>query len=890
MADNIKEVEEYVSARDWRVRENANLKYSFSSLFLKLAGEDVSEYCLKKIYPRKIAQAHTNGDFHIHNLYMGIVGYCAGWSIKDVLLMGFNGIQGNVESSMPKHFSTALLQLTNFIGTLQNEWAGAQAFNSLDTLLAPFVRKDKLDYKEIKQQMQQFVYNLNISSRWGGQCVSEDTETLTDNGWKKYNEIDKKDKIATFNINNGKIEFLKPSRVLAYNYEGELISLKNRTQNQIVTPNHKVVRKKFNSNKFEFIKAKDISFKTSILIPLASETTSKQKINENMLKLCAWLVSEGSFSDKRICIYQSEKNTQNCEEIRYCLKNIGYSWYETSRISGFSKNKHIRFRISYPDSRKIRKFINKKSIPRIIKTLSAEQIRLFLDTYIKGDGNREKGGRIRIYTKDPSIRDDIQELCAISNYGSTVYMRGNGVFVINIIRNPIASITKISKVKYKGKVWCPTTKNCTFVARRDGKVFITGNTPFTNITFDLKVPEDLKEENVIYDGKVQQETYGEYQEEIDLINRAFFETMIAGDMHQRIFTFPIPTYNLTKDFDWSSANAELLFEMAAKYGVPYFQNFIKSDLNPRDIRAMCCRLQLNLKELHRRIGGFFGYADKTGSVGVVTINMPRLGYVSKNEMEFFERLGDLMDLAKQSLEIKRKIVQNNIDNGLLPFSKRYLGSLNWHFSTIGLIGMNEACLNFLGKSIATPEGKAFAVEALKFMRKKIKDFQKETGQIYNLEATPAEGASHRLARIDKKKYPRIITAGRKIPYYTNSTHLPVGFTDNIFDALKHQEELQVMYTGGTIFHGFLGERIDAEACRTLAKKIAENFKIPYFTITPTFSVCMNHGYLKGEHFKCPVCKKQAEVYSRIVGYFRPVQNWHIGKQEEFRQRKEYKYT
>lgn len=584
MADNIKEVEEYISEADWRVRENANLGYSFSSLFMKLAGEDVSEYCLKKVYPRKIAQTHINSDFHIHNLYMGIVGYCAGWSIKDILLWGFNGVPGKIESSPPKHFSTALLQLANFIGTLQNEWAGAQAFNSLDTMLAPFVRKDKLNYKEIKQQMQQFVYNLNISSRWGSQ------------------------------------------------------------------------------------------------------------------------------------------------------------------------------------------------------------------------------------------------------------------------------------------------------------------TPFTNITFDLKVPEDLENENIIYGGKVMEETYGEYQEEIDLINKAFLETMIAGDMHQRIFTFPIPTYNLTKDFDWSSENSGLLFEMAAKYGVPYFQNFIKSDLNPRHIRAMCCRLQLNLEELYRRVGGFFGFADKIGSIGVVTINMPRIGYTSKNETQFFEKLEGLMDLAKQSLEIKRKVVQKNIDNGLLPFTKRYLGSLKWHFSTIGLIGMNEACLNFLGKGIATKGGKDFSLRVLEFMKKKIKEFQKETGQIYNLEATPAEGTSFVFAKADKKKYPKIITAGKKVPYYTNSTHLPVGHTENIFDALEHQEALQILYTGGTIFHGFLGERIDAEACRVLVKKIAENFRIPYFTITPTFSICMNHGYLKGEHFKCPVCKKQAEVYSRIVGYYRPVQNWHIGKQEEFRQRKEYQYA
>ena len=583
MGEKEKTVQNYIDKAIWEINENANLDYSFSSVFFRLAGDSITNYVLTKIYPKKIAKAHIDGDFHLHNLYMGIVGYCAGWSIRDILLDGFNGVPGKIESSPPKHFSTALLQLSNFVGTLQNEWAGAQAFNSLDTLLAPFVRKDKLDYKQVKQHMQQFIYNLNISSRWGGQ------------------------------------------------------------------------------------------------------------------------------------------------------------------------------------------------------------------------------------------------------------------------------------------------------------------TPFTNITFDIKVPEDLKDEYVIMDGKMQTQTYSDYEKEMDMINKAFMEAMLEGDMHQRIFTFPIPTYSLTKDFDWDSDVSKSLFAMTAKYGIPYFQNFIKSDLDPRHIRAMCCRLLLDLRQFYRRVGGFFGYADKTGSVGVVTINMPRLGYTSKDETGFFEKLEDIMELAKDSLEIKRKIVTQNINKGLLPFTKRYLGSLKWHFSTIGLIGMNEACLNFLGKNIASKEGKAFAIKTLKFMRDKLLEFQKKTGNIYNLEATPAEGTSYTLVLLDKKKYPKIVTAGKKIPYYTNSTFLPVNFTDDIFEALDHQEELQVQYTGGTIFHGFIGERInDPETCKILVKRIAENFRIPYFTITPTFSVCSNHGYIVGEFTKCPQCGKSTEVYSRIVGYYRPVQNWHPGKKEEFRQRKVYR--
>jgi len=578
-----KTVEDFLSEADWRLKENSNLDLSFASIFFRLAGEAMAKYTLLKVYPEEISRAHMEGDFHIHNLYMGIVGYCAGWAVQDILMEGFNGVPAKTESSPPKHLSTALLQIANFAGTLQNEWAGAQAYNSLDTYLAPYVRVDGLDYGRVKQEIQQFIYNLNISSRWGGQ------------------------------------------------------------------------------------------------------------------------------------------------------------------------------------------------------------------------------------------------------------------------------------------------------------------TPFTNVTFDLKVPEDLRDKPAIYAGRLLDDTYADYQGEMDMINRAFAEVMAEGDMRSRVFTFPIPTFNITKDFDWDSEVADSLFKMTAKYGNPYFQNFINSDLDPREIRAMCCRLRLNLRDLYRRVGGFFGFADKTGSVGVVTINMPRIGYLAKDESEFFERLENLMVLAKDSLEIKRRAVLENMDRGLLPFTRRYLGTLRWHFSTIGLIGMNEACLNFLGTSIATRDGKDFAVKVLKFMRAKTLEFQEETGNIYNLEATPAEGTSHSLARIDKEKYPDIITAGERVPYYTNSTHLPVNYTDDLFEALRHQDELQVLYTGGTVFHAFLGERVtDAEACKLLVRRIAENFRLPYYTVTPTFSVCADHGYLSGEQFRCPQCGRQTEVYSRVVGYFRPVQNWNEGKQEEYRQRLEYK--
>ncbi len=572
-------VDTYISQSDWRVKENANAGYSLSGLLWHATGTVMAYYALNYIYPREVAKAHIEGDFHLHDLCMSLAGYCAGWSLRKLLLEGFNGVPGKVESKPPKHLRSALGQMVNFIGTLQNEWAGAQAFSSFDTYLAPFVYYDRLNYKEVKQAIQEFVFGVNASSRWGGQ------------------------------------------------------------------------------------------------------------------------------------------------------------------------------------------------------------------------------------------------------------------------------------------------------------------TPFSNITLDWMVPEDLKDQNVIVGGELKPETYEDFQDEMDMINRAFIEVMTEGDAKGRVFTFPIPTYNITKDFDWNSENASILFDMTAKYGLPYFQNFINSDLSPSDVRAMCCRLQLNLAELKKKTGGLFGFGESTGSIGVVTINMPRIGYLSKDDDEFFERLERLMYLAKVALEVKRKLVERNMNNGLLPYTKRYLGTLDFHFSTIGLVGMNEACLNFLGVDIGDKEGHRFALKVLDFMLDIIKEYQVETGHLYNLEATPAEGASYRLARIDKKKYPKIITAGEKVPYYTNSTQLPVNYTDDLFWALKHQEPLQCKYTGGTVFHIFLGEALeDGEEVKLLIRRIAERFRIPYYTITPTFSICPNHGYLKGKFSKCPSCGARTEIYSRVVGYLRPVQDWNAGKQEEFRQR------
>jgi ribonucleoside-triphosphate reductase len=575
-------IRDYIGDHDWKIRENSNEgTMSFSGLNARISGEVLSHFALNQIYTDRVKRAHQEGDFHLHDLSYPIVGYCAGWSLENLLLKGFGHVPNQVHSAPAKHLETATLHMVNYIGTMQGEFAGAQAFSSVDTLLAPFVRADRLDEGRVKQDIQKLVYGLNVPSRWGWQ------------------------------------------------------------------------------------------------------------------------------------------------------------------------------------------------------------------------------------------------------------------------------------------------------------------TPFSNLTFDWVVPPDLAGKRAIVGGREMDYTYGDLQPEMDVINRVFLELMIEGDHQGRVFTFPIPTYNLTADFGWDTPNARLLFEATAKYGIPYFQNYVGTNMNPGDIRAMCCRLNLDQRELLRRPGNIWGPGDSTGSIGVVTVNFNRIGYISKTVEEFKARLRELMDMAKESLEAKREIVVNMLAKNIMPYTKVYLGHFANHFSTIGVCGMHEACLNFLGKGIGTPEGRAFAIEILSYMRTVLKEYQDETGNLYNLEATPAESTSYRLARLDREKFPRIAVSGtEKHPYLTNSTQLNVDATRDVFEALKHQEEIQALYTGGTIFHAFLPEAIDWETCRKLVRKVSRT-RIPYFSITPTFSVCESHGYLKGQHPTCPDCGTTTEVYSRIVGYLRPVRTWNDGKQQEFKDRTPY---
>ena len=579
-------VNSYVKVDDWRVKENSTVTYSVGGLILSNSGAVTANYWLSEIYDTEIAEAHRNADIHIHDLSM-LTGYCAGWSLKQLIKEGLGGIEGKITSSPAKHLSVLCNQMVNFLGIMQNEWAGAQAFSSFDTYLAPFVKTDNLSYPEVKKCVESFIYGVNTPSRWGTQA------------------------------------------------------------------------------------------------------------------------------------------------------------------------------------------------------------------------------------------------------------------------------------------------------------------PFSNITLDWTVPNDLAELPAIVGGEEMPFKYKDCKKEMDMVNKAFIETMIEGDANGRGFQYPIPTYSITRDFDWSDTeNNKLLFEMTSKYGTPYFSNYINSDMEPSDVRSMCCRLRLDLRELRKKTGGFFGSGESTGSVGVVTINMPRIAYLAEDEEDFFRRLDHMMDISARSLKIKRDVITKLLDEGLYPYTRRYLGSFENHFSTIGLLGMNEAGLNarWLKCDMSDERTQEFSKRVLNHMRERLKDYQEEYGDLYNLEATPAESTSYRLAKHDRKRWPDIKTAGNEgdTPYYTNSSHLPVDYTADIFDALDIQDELQTLYTSGTVFHAFLGEKLpDWKAAAALVRKIAQNYRLPYYTLSPTYSVCKDHGYLSGEHFICPKCGKKAEVYSRITGYYRPVQNWNDGKSQEYKNRTVY---
>jgi len=1314
--ESLEMVDKYIKELDWQIKENANMAYSLQGLNYYGVSAITKKYWLNKVYTQPIRDVMLSGDMHIHDLD-NLSTYCCGWDLYDLLLRGFGGVSGKIESKPAKHFRTALGQLVNFFYTLQGESAGAQAISSFDTLLAPFIRYDNLDYHRVKQAVQEFLFNMAIPTRVGFQCLSEDTEILTPAGWKSHKEVKEKDSIYTFNVKSGELEEKTVDTVFAREYKGKMYNLRNRSQNQLISPRHRVVRQVFNADKYILEPIEDIlNLKSPVSIPVSCKNTNPDiDVSDEQLQLMAWTLSEGTIEkdgSHRVSIYQSlAANQENYQEIVGLLDGFDFD-YSSRLQTGLGTCNCLR--LSPTSSKVLHQWFGetRKVFPQFLFRLSHRQARLFLETYIRGDGWKEKYRKRITVTNEESLKA-LEAISVLAGYNFSVKERKpQGIskkiqHIITLTEAKHDYIQEIKAVDYQGIIWSVHTTNETVIAKRGGQVFVTGNTPFTNITLDITPPSTLAKQPVIIGGKPQNETYADFQPEMDMIVRAFYEGLMEGDAKGRPFTFPISTVNITPDFDWESKTLEPLWEATAKYGVNYFSNFINSEMKPEDARSMCldakeevlvrnsrkikrisikevadkykdssfdkegwaeckkegglealslsprtlklewspvkrflrvvdsktteiitadgkmatfslkhpvpiytqegikmkfakdvergdylmelrkagdqilsqehqaiediilnedlakilgyfvadgnylfenrkgfthfgqprglqftfktgdeenikgirslikkafqleckekqdlrynayylyvynstlarklynagfkkygrlpqsifnspqnviknfleyhfkgdgyerrkeihlndlelsrdlvflyslvgqpvtyrprkksqtiylqhakskkkkgnnnintpilskrlpgwlavstykvpglrksrtvgfdtlekydaftaeglklrdsdvyltrvktvktkhykqlkefydleleknhlfvhslgqisfncCRLKLDNRELIRRGGGLFGSQPLTGSIGVVTINLPRIGYLSKTKKDFFDNLERIMDLAKDSLEIKRKALENFMEKGLYPYSKHYLSGIKkmrgsyWgnHFSTIGILGMNEALLNFLEENIGSAQGRKFALEVLDFMREKLIKYQEETGNLYNLEATPAEGASYRLALKDKEKYPEIITAGSKeVPFYTNSAQLPVNYTDDIFEALKLQDEIQCKYTGGTVQHIFLGERIsDVEMAKSLVKKVFENFKLPYISLTPTFSICPTHGYISGEHFLCPQCtiEQPCEVYSRIVGYLRPVQQWHVGKKEEFKTRKMYK--
>ncbi len=909
-------VDDYLEKLDWEVKENANMAYSLQGLNHYVSTHVMKRYWREKVYPKEIRQASESGDFHLHNLDT-LGPYCMGWDLYDFLLKGFRGVKGKVESKPPKHFGSALGQIVNFLYTMQGECAGAVAFSNFDTLLAPFIRYDGLSYPQVKQALQEFMFNMAVPTRVGFQCMSEDTEILTENGWAKYNEVKEGSVIATFNTESQALQYLPVRKMFVREYKGKMYNLKNRISDQLISPEHRIVRKKFNTNNYtlETIETA-MKLKTDLLVPIGSygNVSGESEYDQDLIMFLAWVISEGSIDKNgrgvgRISIYQSEKvNKVKYDEIISLCNSLKFEYSITTQKGLGEECNVIRFDsesskkiLGYFDSDKYQGI---KFIPDFILNSDTETARIFIETYIKGDGHEG----CKIVTTSEEIRDDLMHLISNAGYGCTMHKRNlfseiskKDQYIIRIIRHKDTYITNITEVDYNGTIWCPNTKNETVIARRNGKVFITGNCPFTNITLDIKPGAAFSDEAIIIGGKLQEETYSEFEEEMKIFNKALYQCILEGDASGRPFTFPIPTINITKDFDWDSKDLDLVWEATAKYGINYFANYINSEMDPKDVRSMCCRLRLNLKELNNRGGGgLFGAGALTGSIGVVTINLPKIGHLSKTRKEYFQRLQRAMDLAKSSLEIKRKILESFISKGLYPYSKFYLAGVKKgkgsyfanHFSTIGLIGMNESLLNFLGDDIGARRGKKFALEVMDYMREQLVKYQEDTQHIYNLEATPGEGTSYRFGRNDKKAMPEIITAGTKqVPYYTNSSLLPVNYSDDIFEVLKLQDELQCKYTGGTVLHIYTGEKLtDIESIKDLVKKIFTKFELPYISITPTFSICPVHGYIAGEHKNCPQCviEQPCEVYSRVVGYLRPVSQWNEGKQKEHEERKAFK--
>ncbi|MDD3915359.1 MAG: ribonucleoside triphosphate reductase [Bacteroidales bacterium] len=884
---------------DWRVTENSNAHYSYGALNRYISGKVSALYWLNKVYPQCIAEQHVNGFMHIHDLSSLSI-YCSGYSIRDIAEKGIRGISNIPTSAPPKHFMSLLNQIANITTIYQNEISGAVAFSSFDTLCAPFVKEDKLTYQEVKQYIQNFIYSINSNSRGG--CVPITTELLTKDGFKKYNEI--KDGDLVFTYKNGDLKLSPVKRINVYDYDGDLISFEGRDYKQTVTPNHRVLRKNFNRNSFTIQRAEELQdVKTPMSFPVGTNSSSIDGISlsNDMIELLAFVLTDGCIDKSRIRIYKSN-NRWGGKRLEEILNRIGAPYTKSdysAQVSIDDKNrKYPMSRYTILDS-SIRDTINeilnntKKDIPNILLGMNQAQAKLFLKTWSKLDGSAE---RFLLQCDNKNIADKMQYIATLSGHGSYQYVKEksetNKTLYVQVYKEKNKCNCSINKIPYKGKVWCPTTGDGIVFFREDNKVYISGNSEpaFSNITIDLTPPKDLLNQPVIVGGKLLDYTYKECQKEMDMINRAIYEIMLEGDYAGAPFAYPILTYNIHDRFDWDNPNNELLWQMTGKYGLPYFANFINSDMEPSDVRSMCCRLRLSLSELRKRGGGLFGSGEHTGSIGVVTLNLPRYAYLAKkmnDETQFWWLLKKHMDIAMTSLEYKRSFLQEQLDRGLLPAFSEYVGGIDNYFSTIGLVGMNEMCLNLLDVDITDPKGKAFSERVLDCMRERIIEYQERTGNLYNLEATPAEGCSYRLAKMDVERFNDIIVQGtRETPYYTNSCHMPVNKVETVKQLMEHQEGLQLKFTGGTVVHLYLSGAISGDKAKHIVRTVCENYRVPYISLSPVYSICPNHGYLSGYIKQCPICQAPVESYQRVTGYIRQVSKFNDGKKAEFHDRKQ----
>lgn len=901
-------VDEYLSQADWKVKENSNVSYSLSGLMLHATDTIISNYTLQRVYPKEVTRAHKEGAFHIHDLGMGITGYCFDEKTRiltDDGLKYFNDLNKEDKVATIDTKTKELVfqkpekyQVYDFKGDLLH--FSTESMNLLVTPEHELLHMtdegtiNKVTASEVGEKS--VIRPPKAVCFWNGENGKLDLEKVKNiGGGPVVNLPDLSlEKLAEFigwYIAEGNVDMdngghrISISQVNKANQKRIAEIMNDIGLNPSISEYHVTAHSK---QLYNFLNKLGISDKK--YIPKEFKNADKKTI-EKMLK--ALFKGDGTFDDKGRFkeFYSNSKNL--IEDVAECLIKTGRWASIRERRNRYELTVSRSERFWYENEPSKKEYDGKVydvTVPN--GTVLVEREGKFMWSsncagwslgQLLVEGLNGVHGRVAC---SPAKHLDTALLQIVNFLGAT-QNEFAGAQAFSSVDTYLAPFVREDGMNYQEVKQAMQT----FMFNLNSTSRWGGQTLFTNITLDWTVPKPMKGEHAIVGGDMQDHTYEDYQEEMNMINRALIEVMLEGDMNGRPFTFPIPTYNVTSEFPWDSENSRLLMKMTAKYGLPYFQNFVNSDLNPEDVRSMCCRLQLDKRELRRNVtGGLFGSGEKTGSLGVVTINMAQIGYLSENKAEFFDRLDYLMNLAKISLEKKRGIVEKNMERGLMPYSKRYLGTMRNHFSTIGLNGMNEAALNLLGVNIASREGHEFAKETLDFMRDRLRDFQKETGNLYNLEATPAEGTCYRFARIDKRKYPDIITAGDGTPYYTNSTQLPSPTNLDLFESLEHQEPLQSRYTGGTVFHIFLGERLyDGESSGNLLRKVCHNTRLPYVTLTPTYSICQNHGYITGEHPVCPSCGEETEVYSRVVGYYRPVKNWNEGKQEEFKDRPTYEW-